>query len=136
MFNVAGWCVAIVLALSTLYGEYSAMRKNNPKPFTRAENIIYGTFSRGAWGLALAWVIFACHRGLGGKGCSDSSPVVSLYLSLVARGVWWEGSKRGRASFYPSPSAPAARVTRRRLGTSQGTDSVNSVIHYLVIQSF
>ncbi|CAH3109140.1 unnamed protein product [Porites lobata] len=66
MFNVAGWCVAIALALSTLYGEYSAVRKDNPKPFTRAENIIYGTFSRCAWGLALAWVIFACHRGLGG----------------------------------------------------------------------
>ena len=87
MFNAAGWCVAIVVALSTLYGEYSAVRKDNPKPFTRAENIIYGTFSHCAWGLALAWVIFACHRGLGGKSCSDSSPVVSLYLSLVARGV-------------------------------------------------
>jgi len=67
MFNVAGWCVAIVLALSTLYGEYKAVRKDNPKPFTRTENIIYGTFSRCAWGLALAWVIFACHRGLGGR---------------------------------------------------------------------
>ena len=54
---------------------------------------------------------------------SDSSPVVSLYLSLVARGVWWEGGKRGRGtSFFfpiPSPPAPAARVSRRRLGTSQ-----------------
>ena len=36
----------------------------------------------------------------------DWSPVVFLCLSLVARGVWW----------LPSP---AARVTRRRLGTSQ-----------------
>ena len=67
MFNAAGWCVAIVVALSTLYGKYSAVRKDNPKPFTRAENIIYGTFSHCAWGLALAWVIFACHRGLGGR---------------------------------------------------------------------
>ena len=54
---------------------------------------------------------------------SDSSPVVSLYLSLVVRGVWWEEGKRGRGtSFFfpfPSPHAPAARVSRRRLGTSQ-----------------
>ena len=54
---------------------------------------------------------------------SDSSPVVSLYLSLVVRGVWWEEGKRGRGtSFFfpfPSPPAPAARVSRRRLGTSQ-----------------
>ena len=28
----------------------------------------------------------------------DSSPVVSLCLSLVARGVWWEGWKRERES--------------------------------------
>ena len=28
---------------------------------------MYGTFARCAWSLALAWVIFACHRGLGGK---------------------------------------------------------------------
>ena len=64
---MAGWCVAIILALSTLYGEYKVLRKDNPQPFSRAENITYGTFSRCAWSLALAWVIFACHRGLGGK---------------------------------------------------------------------
>ena len=64
---MAGWCVAIILALSTLYGEYKVLRKDNPQPFSRAENITYGTFSRFAWSLALAWVIFACHRGLGGK---------------------------------------------------------------------
>nr|XP_058949088.1 nose resistant to fluoxetine protein 6-like [Pocillopora verrucosa] len=66
LFNMAGWCVAIVLALSTLYGQYKALRKDNPVQFSRAENIIYGTFSRFAWSLALAWVIFACHNGLGG----------------------------------------------------------------------
>ena len=27
---------------------------------------MYGTFSRFAWGLALAWVIYACHQGFGG----------------------------------------------------------------------
>ena len=54
---------------------------------------------------------------------SDSSPVVPLYLSLVVRGVWWEEGKRGRGTsfFFPFPSspAPATRVSRRRLGTSQ-----------------
>ena len=54
---------------------------------------------------------------------ADSSPVVSLYLSLLARGMWWEGGKRRRETSslfsFPSPPAPAARVTRRRLGTSQ-----------------
>ncbi|PFX33115.1 Nose resistant to fluoxetine protein 6 [Stylophora pistillata] len=66
LFNMAGWCVAIALALSTLYGEYKVLRKDNPKPFSRAENITYGTFSRFAWSLALAWVVFACQNGFGG----------------------------------------------------------------------
>ncbi|XP_020624606.1 O-acyltransferase like protein-like isoform X2 [Orbicella faveolata] len=66
LFNMAGWCVAIILALSTLYGQYKVLRKDNPQPFSHVENIIYGTFSRFAWSLALAWVIFACQRGLGG----------------------------------------------------------------------
>ena len=66
LINMAGWCVAIALALSTLYGQYKVIRKDNPVQFSRAENIIYGTFSRFAWSLALAWVIFACHNGLGG----------------------------------------------------------------------
>lgn len=74
LFNMAGWSVAVVLALSTLYGQYKALRKDNPKPFSRAENITYGTFSRFAWSLALAWVIFACHRGLGGKYMCCENP--------------------------------------------------------------
>ena len=30
------------------------------------------------------------------NGKADSFPVVSLYLSLETRGVWWEGGKRGK----------------------------------------
>ena len=67
LFNITGWCVAIILALSTLYGQYKVLRKDDPQPFSPVENIMYGTFSRFAWSLALAWVIFACQRGLGGK---------------------------------------------------------------------
>jgi len=74
---MAGWCIAIILALSTLYGGYKVFRKNNPEPFSRSENITYGTFSRCTWSLALAWVIFACHRGLGG-----------LVNKILSAGFW------------------------------------------------
>ena len=30
------------------------------------------------------------------SGKADSFPVVSLYLSLEARGVWWAGGKQGK----------------------------------------
>lgn len=62
---LVGWCVAIFFALSVVYGPYRAFKKN-PVPFTKFENVLYGTFSRFAWGLALAWVTYACHLGLGG----------------------------------------------------------------------
>ena len=52
---------------------------------------------------------------------ADSSPVVSLYLSLVvARGVY--------PFPFPSTPAPAARVTRRRLGRNQGPQRVRSIM--------
>lgn len=30
-------------------------------------SVIYGSFHRFAWGLALAWIIFACVHGFGGN---------------------------------------------------------------------
>ncbi|KAL9976510.1 hypothetical protein ACROYT_G013819 [Oculina patagonica] len=62
---LVGWCVAIALALSVVYGPYKSIKQPRV-PFTKFENIMYGTFSRFAWGLALAWVVYACHRGFGG----------------------------------------------------------------------
>ncbi len=32
-----------------------------------AANASYNAFHRLAWGVALAWLIFACHNGYGGK---------------------------------------------------------------------
>ena len=73
---------------------------------------------------------------------TDSSPVVSLSLSLLsgARGVVGRRKAReGRQSCslsFPSPPAPAARVTRRRLGTRQDSGSVrNKEIKFIWIYS-
>ena len=55
--------------------------------------------------------------------CAQSS--LTLSLSLVGCGVWWEGGKWGREMTiflsFPFPSSPAAavRYVRRLLGTSQ-----------------
>lgn len=54
------------LGVSIVYGIYT-VTKEGGRPFNQAENIIYGTFSRFVWGLALAWVIYACHKGYGSK---------------------------------------------------------------------
>lgn len=62
---VVGWALAISFALASLYGKYGSF-KQHPHPFSLAENIMYESFSRFAWAVALAWVIFICHRGYGG----------------------------------------------------------------------
>ena len=67
VFNVTGWCLAIVLAVSSLYGKYKTVREHNPHPFSPTQEIAYGILKRFAWSLAIAWVIFACQSGLGGK---------------------------------------------------------------------
>lgn len=61
---VIGWCLASILGLTVVYGIYGATKQGG-KPFNKVENILYGTFSRLTWGLALAWVIYACNRGYG-----------------------------------------------------------------------
>lgn len=62
---LGGWCVAIILAVTVVYGPYKSVKIPNV-PFTKFENIMYGTFSRFAWGLALAWLVYACHHRFGG----------------------------------------------------------------------
>lgn len=83
IFNVIGWCLATAISLSTVYGPYKTGRKH----FTSAENIMYGTLERFGWSLALAWVIFSCHRGLGGKYSFCFCQVNDLnnpFMSLVS----------------------------------------------------
>lgn len=63
---LVGWVLAIGLGLSSVYGVYT-FYKEGGRPFNKAENVIYGTFSRFVWGLALAWVIYACNKGYGSK---------------------------------------------------------------------
>ncbi|KAJ7365133.1 hypothetical protein OS493_007782 [Desmophyllum pertusum] len=64
IFALVGWFLAIGLGVSSVYGVYTFYKKDG-RPFNLAENVIYGTFSRFVWGLALAWVIYACNKGYG-----------------------------------------------------------------------
>ncbi|XP_068723266.1 nose resistant to fluoxetine protein 6-like [Montipora capricornis] len=61
---LVGWFVAIGLGVTVVYGIYPSTKKGGT-PFNKAENITYGSFSRFTWGLALAWVIYACNKGYG-----------------------------------------------------------------------
>ena len=66
LLYLIGWIVAIVLGLTVVYGTWGASKPHG-HPFSRAENIAYASLSRFTWAVAVAWVIFACQNGFGGK---------------------------------------------------------------------
>ena len=68
---LAIWMVSGFLLVSTVYGLYFTFHGHVP---TRAENVVYITFSRFAWGIGLALLVFACHNGYGG--------LINTFLSM------------------------------------------------------
>ena len=68
---LAIWMVSGFLLVSTVYGLYFRFHGHVP---TRAENVVYITFSRFAWGIGLALLVFACHNGYGG--------LINTFLSM------------------------------------------------------
>ena len=65
LFAFFGWCTAIILGMSVTYGTWGSVEIGG-HVFSTVENVIYGSFSRLTWALAVAWVVYACHFGLGG----------------------------------------------------------------------
>ena len=53
------WALAASVCISVLHGVYGS------HPLTLVENILYFTFSRFAWSIGLALMVFACHNGYG-----------------------------------------------------------------------
>ena len=63
---VIGWIVAAAIALAVLYGLIPYMQITNKDELPSAISITYGSLHRFAWGISIAWVIFACVTGYGG----------------------------------------------------------------------
>ena len=63
-----GWALAITIGVSVIYGLYGYY-KDVPTITQggKAESLIYIGVSRFAWSVALAWVIFVCAVGHGGR---------------------------------------------------------------------
>lgn len=61
-----GWLLAALVACLVIFGVANYNTTDHPDLMPPAVSVIYGGFSRGAWALALLWVVFACHTGYGG----------------------------------------------------------------------
>ena len=60
-----GWMLAAVGNLSVLYGLYHMV---NGHPISLGVSAFYNSVSRTVWAVGVAWVIFACVTGHGGRG--------------------------------------------------------------------
>ena len=65
------WVCAVGVAIPTVYGLQDGFYGH---VFSQTENVVYTTFARTSWGVALALMIFACHHGYGGP--------INSFLSL------------------------------------------------------
>jgi len=61
-----GWMLATGAALSIVYTPHTEMKEGG-EPWTNMQRAFYEGFGRPAWGMCVAWVIFACHTGSGGN---------------------------------------------------------------------
>ncbi|XP_033105100.1 nose resistant to fluoxetine protein 6-like isoform X2 [Anneissia japonica] len=60
---IIGWLIATGIGLSVVYGLYGTMHGHE---LSRGASVMYITFCRFAWAIALGWVSFACITGYGG----------------------------------------------------------------------
>ncbi|XP_053380930.1 nose resistant to fluoxetine protein 6-like isoform X2 [Mercenaria mercenaria] len=64
VINMFGWAVATTFAMLALYGLYTP--DGGTKHLNEDVTAFYNASFRTAWGMAVAWVIFACATGYGG----------------------------------------------------------------------
>ena len=73
---VFAWPIAFATGLAVVYGVNFAAYYAYGDEKTLVESVFYLTFGRHAWGLACAWVIFACTYGYGGKSTNIQSNLI------------------------------------------------------------
>ena len=102
LLHVAMLLVAGVLLLETVYGLYNIYPPHNHMLSSTA-SVMYLTFSRFAWGLGLALLVFVCHSGYGG-----------LINSFLSMGFWVPLSRLTFTAYLVHPIVGMAIVGGRR----------------------
>jgi hypothetical protein len=65
IYVLIGWVISLALGLSVVYG--LAYDQKHQVQIGYDLQALYVALSRFAWGLAIAWVVFACVHGMGGE---------------------------------------------------------------------
>ncbi len=68
MYVLSGWALATAMGLAVVYGAdvEKVFFADLSEYTTEAKNIAYGGLHRLTWGVALAWMAWACIKGYGG----------------------------------------------------------------------
>ena len=69
------------MGIGVVYGLYPSYKT----PMTKTATVIYAAVSRFVWAVALAWVVYACKYGYGGK--SSDVDFTKLFPNLGLVGV-------------------------------------------------
>lgn len=71
--NWPGWILAFGLGLSIVCGYRPFVEAISIQmDFNKYVSYLYFTMKRVTWSVAIAWLVFACLTGNGGKKCVDS----------------------------------------------------------------
>lgn len=62
---MVGWVVSLGLLLTVTFVTYDRYKEGGNR-WSRADIAAYYTLNRQAWALGLAWIVFACAKGLAG----------------------------------------------------------------------
>ena len=79
--NIFCWLLAATLACMVLYGQHDDVNGNR---FTREVGSLYITVHRTVWGACVAWVIFACANGYGGRYDKNTESKSILQTRIIS----------------------------------------------------
>ena len=84
------WQVAIVSMAIDVYGLSNLFATYSPghPSWSTFQTIMYNCFSKTGWSLALAWIVFSCHKGYGGVVNSFLSWKAWIPLSKLTYGAY------------------------------------------------
>ncbi|VDD89281.1 unnamed protein product [Enterobius vermicularis] len=83
-FKITGWCLAFIGGFWSLFGLYPSLQGWDWPVY----HLVFGGLHRTVFALAISWLIYACHNGMGGIINTILSMKVLLPLSSLCYSVY------------------------------------------------
>ena len=88
--NVIIWQLSLIAMVAVIYGIGDLLEEDTitSQSWTPFASVIYNCFHKTGWSLALAWIVFSCHKGYGGIVNSFLSWEAWIPLSKLTYGAY------------------------------------------------